>query len=110
MKRAGFSLLEILVAGALLTLALTVVLAPLHRARDSSLHAQSRLDALRLAEDLVQQVRVSQRAANWSGQTERIVYHVRSTSVESGLTLVEVELRWDDKRLAQQTYVYGLQP
>jgi type II secretory pathway pseudopilin PulG len=109
-KRAGFSLLEILMAGALLTLALTMVLAPLQRARVSSGHAQSRLDALRLAEDLVQQVRLSQRAGSWRGQTDRIVYDVRSSPVETDLTRVDVELRWEDKRLARQTFIYGLRP
>lgn len=109
MRRRGFSLLEVLVAGALLSLALAVVLAPLQGARDSSGHAQSRLDAVRLAQQLVQEVRVRPAVGSRRGESARMLYDVRVTPAETGLTRVDVEVRWgDDRSLSHQTLLYGL--
>jgi type II secretory pathway pseudopilin PulG len=120
----GLSLLELLVAMGLLLLVLTTVIVPIQSARRSSQRAQGRVEALRLAQELLSQARLSpqtvpsQRVGSEQvslrvGQAERVrvyTYDLRLSAVEPGLTRADLTLRWQTGEIAYQTLIYGLKP
>lgn len=106
--RRGFSLIEVLVAALLLFFVLVVVIAPIARSRASVAAAQTRLEAMRLADELIARGRSS-----FHGEAVRgprtYLYDLEFHPLEPGLNRVHLEIRWEtDRKLVQETYLYGV--
>ena len=107
--RRGFSLIEVLVAALLLLLVLVVVLTPITRSRASLNAAQNRLQALQLADLLLHQVYAPAQGQATIAQ-RAYLYNLQCNQVETDLYRVDLEIRWDQTSLHQQTYLYGVEP
>ena len=111
MKRpCGYSLLEVCVAGGLLLLALSFVLEPLTTSRRGSQQIDARLQVLRVASELCDQLNArpfdevvdesASRTLKWSGRQLALQYRIKVRQTATNVKNVDLRLEWNEDGLA----------
>ncbi|MGE0496020.1 MAG: hypothetical protein AB7S38_42845 [Vulcanimicrobiota bacterium] len=103
--RRGFSLLEVCVAGLLLLLVASFVLRPLTSTRRGSQQLDARLQVLRVATELCDELNArpfddivaedGHRSLEWSGCQLELDYQIQVRQMASNLKSVAIRLEWE---------------
>lgn len=94
------SMVEVLVALSLFVLAFVVVVSPLQLSHRSSLESSQRLQALALANDLIERQRILpfEKIVSTAG-TQDLYNYTLTVKQQTNLKVLQLQLRWGDRKV-----------
>lgn len=110
-RRGGFTLVEVIVAMALLSISLMATFAVLHRCANAAHHAHCLSEAALMAERLMNEVRLGDRAQyhQLSGQESHYTWQVQVAPTPlDNLGAVCITIEWLEQNRAQQFELLSL--